>query len=210
MAYKDIVPVGTGLIISATSFALGVIYANLPYDLYTLWAHDDSGLAFTRSLAHYLVWGAAPRYVHHILHGVILLGMVGCFIKLYKPQEESKYFEYGTLGMVVLATVIYLTNLRTGVTSCLMGDWGEVDMPTGINVMAASQVMIVIVLVGVLVLQAGLYYAEWYDAKLKAEFYAREAAEVEAQARASVEAGTEEAVAVAEKPKKVKKRTKKE
>ncbi|RLV87030.1 Secretory component protein SHR3 [Meyerozyma sp. JA9] len=207
MAYSDLVPVGTSLIIGATCFALGTIYGNLPYDLNTLWVKDESGQAFSRSLAHYLVWANTPPYVHHVLHGVIFLGMVGCFIKLYKPKEDSKYFEYGTLGLIVFATVIYLTNLRTGINSCFVGDWGEVDMPTGINVMAASQVMMVVILVGVLVLQGGLYYAEWYDAKLKAAFFAEEArlaglqsdakapiAEAEAEATAEVDAGASTAV----------------
>lgn len=177
MAYKDIVPVGTGLIISATSFGLGVIYSNLPYDFGTLWNYDPTGKAFEKSLAHYTTWAEAPMFVHHILHFVFFLGLVGCFIKLYKPIEDAKYFEYGTLGLVMISIIIYLTNLRVGINSCSSGDWGEVDMPTGINVMAASQVMMIVALIGVLVLQGGLYYASWYDEKLKKEFFEQEAAE---------------------------------
>lgn len=208
MAYSDVVPVGTALIIGATSFALGVVYANLPYDVFTLWIKDESGQAFTRSLNHYRTWAIAPPFVHYVLHGVIALGMVGCFIKLYKPQPDSVYFEYGTLGLIVLATVIYLTNLRTGINSSYVGEWGEVDMPTGINVMAASQVMIVIVLVGVLVLQGGLYYAEWYDAKLKAQFFAEEAEREKAE-KAEKSEPIEKIEKVDDKKKKTK-RTKKE
>lgn len=174
MAYKDLVPVGTGLIIAATSFGLGVVYSNLPYDYFTLWKHDPEG--FTRSLAHYTNWANAPRRVHHIFHFVMFLGLSGCFIKLYKPSDDVKYFEYGTLGLMMVGIIIYLTNLRIGVNSCLTGQWGEVDQKTGINVMAASQFLIVIALTGVLILQAGLYYAEWYDAKIKREFLAKEAA----------------------------------
>merc|ERR1712080_331355 len=59
----------------------------------------------------------------------------------------------------------------------ITGEWGEVDSKTGINVIAASQVMIILVLVGVLVLQGGLYYAQWYDEELKKEFYETEARE---------------------------------
>ncbi|WP_202914155.1 hypothetical protein [Bacillus pumilus] len=106
-----------------------------------------------------------------------LLGLIGHFIKLYKPDEDAKYFEYGSLGLFMVGVVIYLTNLRTGVNSCLVGQWGDVDYQTGINVMAASQVMIIFVLLGVLLLQGGLYYAQWYDNKLKEEFYRQEAKE---------------------------------
>lgn len=175
MAYKDLVPVGTGLIIAATSFGLGVVYSNSAYDYNTLWKYDAEG--FTRSLAHYSNWANAPMRIHHILHFVMFLGLSGCFIKLYKPLDDSKYFEYGTLGLMMVGIVIYLTNLRIGVNSCITGQWGEVDQNTGINVMAASQFLIVIALLGVLILQAGLYYAEWYDEKIKREFLEKEAAE---------------------------------
>ncbi|KAF3986767.1 hypothetical protein FT663_04269 [Candidozyma haemuli var. vulneris] len=175
MAYKDLVPVGSALIIAATSFGLGVVYSNSAYDYNTLWKYDEAG--FARSLAHYSNWANAPMRIHHILHFVIFLGLTGCFIKLYKPHEDVKYFEYGTLGLMMVGIVIYLTNLRIGVNSCITGEWGEVDQNTGINVMAASQFMIVIALSGVLILQAGLYYAEWYDNKLKRDFLEKEAKE---------------------------------
>ncbi|KAI5968360.1 SHR3 [Candida theae] len=145
MKYKDIVPIGTVLIIAATSFGLGAIYGNWPYDINTLWRATDPN-AFSKSL-------------------------------LYKPDEDAKYFEYGSLGLFMIAIVIYLTNLRTGINAAVTGEWGEVDSATGINVIAASQVMIILVLVGVLVLQGGLYYAQWYDEQLKKEFYENEARE---------------------------------
>ncbi|GEQ70745.1 hypothetical protein JCM33374_g4424 [Metschnikowia sp. JCM 33374] len=180
MAYKDLVPVGTALIIAATSFGLGVVYSNSAYDYGTLWNPSEAG--FERSLAHYAHWATLPMHIHYILHFVIGLGLIGCFIKLYKPSEEVKYFEYGTLGMMMVAIIIYLTNLRIGSHSCVSGEWGDVDAYTGINVMAASQFMMVIVLVGVLVLQGGLYYAEWYENKIQREFLEKEEAAKAAKA----------------------------
>lgn len=185
MAYQDLVPVGTALIISATSFALGAIYGNSAYDFHTLWRPTEEG--FHRSLAHYANWANTPMRIHHILHFVVLLGLSGCFIKLYKPHPEVKYFEYGTLGMMMVGVIIYLTNLRIGANSCVSGQWGDVDAYTGVNVMAASQFMMVVVLVGVLVLQGGLYYAEWYDKGMQQEFLKKEQA-ARAKAAAAVEA----------------------
>lgn len=193
MAYKDLVPVGTALIIASTSFGLGAVYANLPYDFYTLWTYDGEG--FARSLAHYAAWGNAPMRVHHILHGVIAMGLIGCFIKLYKPHQDVIYFEYATLILMMVGVVIYLTNLRIGVQSAISGEWGEVEMSTGINVVAASQFMIVIALTGVLFLQAGLYYAEWYETKLQKEYLEQDTA---AQA-AAAQAGAAAAQVAAEK-----------
>lgn len=192
MAYKDLVPVGSALIISATSFALGVAYSNLPYDYYTLWAFEPAGIE--RSVAHYTAWANSPMRVHHILHVVIAFGLTGSFIKLFKPDPETKYFEYGSLGLMMLAVVIYLTNLRIGINSALTGEWGEVDATTGINVVAASQFMLVMALFGVLILQGGLYYAEWYEKKIQAEFIAEELAAEAAKANAAEKGEKQEAV----------------
>lgn len=199
MAYSDLVPVGTVLIVSATSFALGAIWGNLPYDFFTLWRYDDQG--FAASLAHYTAWANAPMRVHHILHGVIFLGLLGCFIKLYKPHPEVKYFEYATLALMMVGVVIYLTNLRIGINSALVGDWGDVDMRTGINVIAASQFMMVIALCGVLVLQGGLYYAEWTDKVNHEKFYAEEKKKA-AAAAAGAKDSTAEGASSAVEPKK--------
>ncbi|EGV64230.1 hypothetical protein CANTEDRAFT_113782 [Yamadazyma tenuis ATCC 10573] len=172
MTYKELLPVGTGLIIFATGFGLGAVYSNLPYDYATLWSSPaDSTAAFQASFDHYLRWANVPARVHYMLHFVFVIGLVGCLIKIFKPTEDTKYFEYGTMGMLLLSIVIYLSNLRTGINSCFHNQWGEVPMETGINVIAASQFFIVVLLVGVLVLQGGLYYAEWYDKQLKIEFY---------------------------------------
>lgn len=188
LTYAQLSPLGAVLIIAATSFGLGAAYAQLPYDVYTLWRKDESGTAFDKSLAHFQQWGNSPAYVHHILHGVMAIGLIGCFIKLYKPQPESKYFEYGTLVFYLAGIILYLTNLRVGVNSCLTGNWGEVDSYTGISVIAASTVLIVIVLVGVLVLQGGLYYAEWYDGEAQKEFDLKQKAE---EAKEKVQVVTE-------------------
>lgn len=177
LTYKEIAPIGAVMLIGATCFGLGVAYAQLPYDLNTLWREDTIGNAFEKSINHYAQWGTTPRYVHHIFHGVMAIGLAGCFIKLYKPQEDSKYFEYGTLILYMAGVIIYLTNLRVGVNSCVSGEWGEVDSYTGINVVAASEVIIVVVLIGVLLLQGGLYYAEWYDSEVAKEILAKEAEE---------------------------------
>lgn len=171
MSYKEVLPIGTGLILLSCGFGLGAVYGNLPYDYATLWSNTGEKNPFQSSFDHYLKWANAPPRVHYVLHFVFALGMIGSLIKIYKPTEDTKYFEYGSMGLVVLSIIIYLTNLRTGINSCFHNQWGEVPMETGINVIAASQFFVVVLLVGVVVLQGGLYYAEWYDNQLKIEFY---------------------------------------
>lgn len=199
MAYLDIVPVGAVLAMCAASFGLGAVYGNLPYDYYTLWLPNREAIAI--SVAHYALWANAPRRVHHILHVVMALGLCGCFIKLFKPHPEAKYFEWGTLAAIMVAIMIYFTNLRIGVNSCVTGQWGDVDEITGVNVMAASQFMIAVALFGVLVLQGGLYYAQWYENKMRKEFLkneaAQEAAEIEQISQTEMEKEKKQAASTA-------------
>lgn len=163
-----------------TFFSLGLLFGNLPYDSYTLYSYGATPEDFANSLRHYQTWANIPRPALIILSCFILLGYIGIFIRLYKPTDDSKYFDYGTLLLYVLATCIYLTNLKTGVQSAVAGVWGDVDENTGINVIAASIAMAIFVLGGIVVLQAGLYYGEWeYQQRL--EQFNKEEAEIAAK-----------------------------
>ncbi|KAF5112394.1 hypothetical protein DV495_001580 [Geotrichum candidum] len=190
--------VATGLIIGAVSFSLGVCYSNWSYDYYTLWQQPVDA-AFERSLAHYQNWYNMPMFFHHVHHLCAVLGMIGFFFKLYKPSEANKLFDGGSLFLYMVGVVIYLTNLRRGGASAVANDWGEVDEHTGINIIAASQVLIVLTFLGVIGLQIGQYWAEIEDSKLAAKAQEEEEAAIAASnaARADAEKTQEPAEASA-------------
>ncbi|ODV84781.1 hypothetical protein CANARDRAFT_8355 [[Candida] arabinofermentans NRRL YB-2248] len=173
-SYEQLIPVGSLMIITSISFILGVLYSNWPYDHFTLWNATGGVEGFQSALEHYKKWGEAPIFIIHTMHGVLVVGFIGCFIKIFKPEPEVQYFEYGTLLVLVAATCIYLSNVRTGVVSAVVGEWGDVSQDQGVAVIGASIVMIVILLLGVLLLQCGLYYAQVEDMKVKNDFYLAE------------------------------------
>lgn len=174
----------------AVSFSLGVCYSNWAYDYYTLWTRSGDD-AFARSLAHYQNWYNMPMFFHHVHHVCALLGLVGLFLKLYKPSEANKLFDGGSLFLYMVGIVIYLTNLRRGGASADAREWGEVDEQTGLNIMAASQVLIVLTFLGVLGLQVGQYWAEVEDAKVLKQYLEEEEKENNAAAAAAA-AGAED------------------
>lgn len=159
----------TGLILGATSFSLGVIYTNWAYDYNTLWTHQARQDLYELSLRHYQTLGSIPKFLAHVHHFIIGLGLLGIFIKLYKPSESNKLFDGGTLILYVIAISLYVSNIIVGIRSAIARNWGDVDENTGINVIAASQVFIVLVLLGVFVLQIGQYWAEKDEASSVAE-----------------------------------------
>jgi hypothetical protein len=107
-----------------------------------------------------------PTFLKHIHHLIMSIGLLGLFIKLYRPSESNKLFDGGSLVLYVVAIAFYLINLRTGAEATLTGEWGDVDQNTGINVIAATQVFIVFALLGILAMQVGQYWAEFEDARL--------------------------------------------
>jgi hypothetical protein len=161
--------------LTGTFFFLGLLFGNLPYDIHTLYTYDATEEAFNNSLRHYQTWANIPAAGIWVLHSLIGLGFIGCFIRLYRPSEETKYFDYGSLLLYVVAVCIYLSNLRTGADSAVHGEWGEVDQNTGINVIAASTAMIIFVLGGIVMLQIGLYYGEWEFQQRLTQFNQEEA-----------------------------------
>lgn len=166
------------------------MYSNWAYDYYTLWQRPALPEAFARSLVHYQQWATLPSFLYHVHHVVAFLGFTGLFLKLYKPSESNKLFDGASLFLYMVGIVIYLTNLRIGVLSAVAREWGDVDEETGINVIAASQVMIVFTFLGVVGLQVGQYWAEVED-KIVWEKALQEEKEEIAAAEAAAETAAE-------------------
>lgn len=94
-------------------------------------------------------------------------------------------FEYASLGLYVLGICVFITNIKTGIECTLTGQWGEVTENQGLAVIASSTIILEVVFLGVLFLQAGLWYSNYdYQKRLK-KFYEEEAI-AEANAKAAV------------------------
>ena len=111
---------------------------------------------------------ASPPIITRILHIVISVGFIGFFIKLFKPSEANLLFDGASLVLYVIGAVVYIANIVKGLRIVTMGIYGVPEGSTEIaigredslRVLAASNTILALVLVGVLVLQAGQWYAE--------------------------------------------------
>jgi hypothetical protein len=119
------------------------------------------------------------------------MGLLGLVIKLYKPSESNMLFDGGSLVLYMVAVVVYIANTIKGLRIVDKGVYGiglgqltvedadEVDMggydersgesvlgrEDNLKVLSASNTILALVLVGVLVLQIGQWYAERVDEK---------------------------------------------
>lgn len=160
-----------------------MLFSAFPYDYPLLWTSaPTSPEVFDLVEAHLKFLHASPPIIPRILHIIIGIGFSGFFIKLYKPSEANLLFDGASLGLYFVGVVIYITNIVKGLRIVSAGLWEEillegarhvqkeddngmvgVGREDSLRVLAASNTILALVLVGVLVLQAGQWYAERKD-----------------------------------------------
>ncbi|RMY79420.1 hypothetical protein D0863_00036 [Hortaea werneckii] len=183
-------PFATFLIIGPTCFFLGILFALFPYDYNVLWtspAADNStvdlrGYYFDMQENHIKFLHASPPLISRILHIVIGTGLLGFILKLYKPSEANMLFDGASLVLYMCGVSVYIANIVKGlrtVTAEMYGDSANAPQADSakpqegeligredtLRVLAASNTILALVLVGVLVLQAGQWYAQRKEAQ---------------------------------------------
>ena len=162
----------------ATCFFLGIIFSLFPYDYPILWSTNPTpGSHYDYLEAHLRFLHASPPLIPRILHIVIFLGLAGLISKLYRPSESNMLFDGASLVLYMCGITVYIANIVKGLRLASAGRYGadlaqtaeEKDQILGredsLKVLAASNTILALVLVGILVLQAGQWYAERKDAQ---------------------------------------------
>lgn len=129
---------------------------------------------------------ASPPLISRILHIVIGVGMLGFLMKLYKPSEANALFDGASLALYMCGITVYIANIVKGLRTVTAQAYGGKALGEGetmadkaianqdgdfigredsLRVLAASNTILALVLVGVLVLQAGQWYAQRKEAQ---------------------------------------------
>lgn len=149
-----------------------------PYDYPILWSTVPTPAShYDYFEAHLRFLHASPPLIPRILHIVIFLGLAGLVTKLYRPSESNMLFDGASLVLYMCGITVYIANIVKGLRLASAGQYGaelaqnpeDKDQILGredsLKVLAASNTILALVLVGVLVLQAGQWYAERKDAQ---------------------------------------------
>jgi predicted membrane channel-forming protein YqfA (hemolysin III family) len=146
-----------------------MLFSSFPYDYPLLWTSAVTPDAYYDQLETHLKFlHASPPVIPRILHIIISIGFIGFFTKLFKPSEANLLFDGASLVLYVVGVVVYITNIVKGLRIVTLGLYGvtegdselAIGREDSLRVMAASNTILALVLVGVLVLQAGQWYAE--------------------------------------------------
>jgi hypothetical protein len=166
---------------AATCFFLGILFASFPYDFPLLWTSAPVPTEYYAQLETHLKFvHQSPPLIARLLNIIISVGFLGFFTKLYKPSEANVLFDGASLVLYIIGVGVYITNIVKGLRSVSADLWdspeyerlrhegpvtGEVLLgkEDSLKVLSASNTILALVLVGVLVLQAGQWYAEWRE-----------------------------------------------
>lgn len=171
---------------AATCFFLGILFAMFPYDFPLLWTKDPITSAYLDQLEIHLKFvHQSPPLIARVLSIMMGVGFLGFFTKLFRASESNMLFDGASLVLYLIGVGVYVANIVKGLRMVSAGAWhrddfdpstvsarpgdpltgGEVVLgrEDSLKVMAASNTILALVLVGVLVLQAGQWYAERKD-----------------------------------------------
>lgn len=163
----------TFMIIGPTFFFLGMLFASFPYDYPLLWTSAVTPPEYYDFLENHLKFmHASPPIIPRILHIAVSVGYLGFFIKLFKPSESNLLFDGASLALYTVGVIVYITNIVKGLRIVTLGVYDQtpeasetiIGREDSLRVLAASNTILALVLIGVLVLQSGQWYAERKDA----------------------------------------------
>jgi hypothetical protein len=157
----------------------------LPYDYHVLWTTPaDRTPYFAAQETNLRILHTSPPLIARILNLVVGTGLLGFIIKLgWKPTEANMLFDGASLVLYMCGVTVYLANIVKGLRAATAGSYAppasaaapvrpaggaEDDLLSredSLRVMAASNTILALVLVGVLVLQAGQWYAQNKEAE---------------------------------------------
>jgi hypothetical protein len=147
---------------------------------------DNRGPYFDRLEDHLRFLHASPPLISRILHIAIGVGFMGFLTKLYKPSEANMLFDGASLVLYMVGITVYIANIVKGLRVVTEGSYdrelveGEavaaqaphvqlsdpgvgpqvIGREDSLRVLAASNTILALVLIGILVLQAGQWYAQ--------------------------------------------------
>lgn len=126
--------------------------------------------------AHLRFLHQSPPLIGRLLNIIVSVGFLGLFIKLFRPSEANFLFDGASLILYLIGVAVYVSNVVKGLRAISSGLWagdeaarsreGRFDgefilgREDSLKVLAASNTILALVLIGVLVLQAGQWYAE--------------------------------------------------
>ncbi|KAI0716016.1 Shr3 amino acid permease chaperone [Cerioporus squamosus] len=178
-------------VLVSVSFFLGVLLICLNVDYRILFTPLTDSV-IRDGYEFYTTFYNSPPAIKALLHGVVLLGLVGLLGKLHHWDDSAIFFDGSSLAAYVFSLAVYLT---VGIPACRTVADPVTDVDTeqdrveALRILSAGNTIIILLLGGILALQAGEQWSRRLEANILAEAAAAEksAAAPEKKAAATAE-----------------------
>lgn len=154
-----------------------MLFSALPYDYPLLWSKAPLPENYLDQLEWHLSFmHQSPPLISRMLNIILATVFIGFAIKMYRPSEANFLFDGASAILYLIGVAVYTSNTIKGLRAVSAGIWktdewkearegrfsGEVILgrEDSLKVLSASNTILALILVGVLVLQAGQWYAE--------------------------------------------------
>ncbi|KAG1746730.1 Shr3 amino acid permease chaperone [Suillus paluster] len=173
-----------GAILASCSFFLGVLFICFFVD-YRILHQELTEEIIEDGFQFYATFFNAPPAIKALLHGFMGVGILGLVAKLHKWDESAIFFDGSSLAAYIFAVAVYLAvtvpSLRTIVTPVEVDT--RADRIEAMQILAAGNTIMMVVLTAILVLQGGQEYARRAEVRELAKI------EEELKAKGSASAG---------------------
>lgn len=129
-------------------------------DHFTLWVNPVTDQALLNAETYYQLLYKAPPIHRAVLHAVICFGLVAHAIKLYGGNQSNLLFDSGSLILYVAGVIIYMVYLVQGLQAIFQHNYTPLSKLDTLQILAVSQVVLALILMGILVLQSSQFCAE--------------------------------------------------
>ncbi|EMR09453.1 hypothetical protein PNEG_02396 [Pneumocystis murina B123] len=165
------------LIVCSSSFFLGILFISWIVDHFTFWMNPVTDQALLNAETYYLLLYQAPSIHKILLHILICFGFFAHVMKLYGGNKSNLLFDSGSLVLYIAGIIIYNVYLIQGILfyyyNAFYLDYLIIGLETifqrtyisfnridTLRILAASHVVLALILIGILVLQSSQFCAE--------------------------------------------------
>ncbi|KAK7679454.1 hypothetical protein QCA50_017508 [Cerrena zonata] len=156
-----------GAVLATTCFSLGVLFICFTVD-YRILFEPLTETAIRDGLEFYTTFFNSPPAIKALLHAVMGVGIIGLIGKIHKWDDSAMFFDGSSLAAWVFAIAVYLSvnipSSRTIATPVENVDTRE-DQIEALRLLSAGNIIMIVLLGGILVLQAGEEYVRRIEAR---------------------------------------------
>ncbi|KAG2157388.1 Shr3 amino acid permease chaperone [Suillus clintonianus] len=162
--------VRAGVVVCITSFLLGSLFTHWIADSLTLWKSPVTDEHLWTAALYYSILTKGPVQILYVLFGIIILGGTTIFWSFNDLEAGNLMFDGGSIFLYGVAVIMYaysvIPNLMDKFTA-IPPHYVKDAFPRSLKIptldLASNHLVCSVALTGVLILQAGRWWAELAD-----------------------------------------------